>query len=395
MAQPTHQLFSDRAGRFKESVIRGMSVEAAKYGALNLAQGFPDFPAPEALKQAACEAIMGDVNQYAITWGDKALRAAIASKYKWHQGIEVDPETQLTVVCGATEAMIVALTAIINPGDEVIVTQPFYENYWPDCVLTGATPRFVSVKPPFWRLDLDEFESAFNDKTKAVILCNPSNPTGTVLTDEEIHAIAEISRKHHVIVIMDEIYEHILYDGRKHISMASVDGMEDLSIVISGMSKTYAVTGWRVGTILAAPEMTKRMRQVHDFITIGAAAPLQRAGVVAYGFDQDYYTQLSAGYQRRRDFFCDALSKAGLPFNTPEGAYYVMADVSPLGFSNDREAALAMVRDAKVAGVPGSSFYLDQSGGDQWIRFCFCKKDETLTGAADRLMEFSRTRGVI
>ena len=365
MAQSTHQ-FSDRAGRFKESVIRGMSVEAAKHGALNLAQGFPDFPAPEALKQAACEAIMGDVNQYAITWGDKALRAAIASKYKWHQGIEVDPETQLTVVCGATEAMIVALTAIINPGDEVIVTQPFYENYWPDCVLTGATPKFVSVKPPFWRLDLNE-----------------------------IQAVAEICRKHHVIVIMDEIYEHILYDGRKHISMASVDGMEDLSIVISGMSKTYAVTGWRVGTILASPEMTKRMRQVHDFITIGAAAPLQRAGAVAYGFDQDYYTQLSAGYQRRRDFFCDALSKAGLPFNTPEGAYYVMADVSPLGFSNDREAALAMVRDAKVAGVPGSSFYLDQSGGDQWIRFCFCKKDETLTGAADRLMEFSRTRGVI
>ncbi|MCY2933889.1 MAG: pyridoxal phosphate-dependent aminotransferase [Planctomycetota bacterium] len=394
MRQPLDR-FSERAGRFRESVIRGMSIEAAKYGALNLAQGFPDFPAPDALKQAACDAIMADVNQYAITWGDKALRAAIASKYDWHQGIQVDPETQLTVVCGATEAMIVALTAIINPGDEVIITQPFYENYWPDCVLTGATPRFVSVKPPLWRLDLNELESAFNEKTKALILCNPSNPTGTVLTSDEIQAVADLCKRHNTIVIMDEIYEHILYDGRKHISMAAVDGMDELAIVISGMSKTYAVTGWRIGTILASPELTKRMRQVHDFITIGAAAPLQRAGVVAYHFDQDYYTRLAEGYQRRRDFFCDALKQAGLPFNQPEGAYYVMADISSFGFANDREAALSLVRDAKVAGVPGSSFYLNQTGGDHWIRFCFCKREETLTAAAQKLIEFAGTRAAI
>ncbi|MEI7920769.1 MAG: pyridoxal phosphate-dependent aminotransferase [Planctomycetota bacterium] len=394
MRQPLDR-FSERAGRFRESVIRGMSIEAAKYGALNLAQGFPDFPAPDALKQAACDAIMADVNQYAITWGDKALRAAIASKYDWHQGIQVDPETQLTVVCGATEAMIVALTAIINPGDEVIITQPFYENYWPDCVLTGATPRFVSVKPPLWRLDLNELESAFNEKTKALILCNPSNPTGTVLTSDEIQAVADLCKRHNTIVIMDEIYEHILYDGRKHISMAAVDGMDELAIVISGMSKTYAVTGWRIGTILASPELTKRMRQVHDFITIGAAAPLQRAGVVAYHFDQDYYTRLAEGYQRRRDFFCDALKQAGLPFNQPEGAYYVMADISSFGFANDREAALSLVRDAKVAGVPGSSFYLNQTGGDHWIRFCFCKREETLTSAAQKLIEFAGTRAAI
>ena len=394
MRQPLDR-FSERAGRFRESVIRGMSIEAAKYGALNLAQGFPDFPAPDALKQAACDAIMADVNQYAITWGDKALRAAIASKYDWHQGIQVDPETQLTVVCGATEAMIVALTAIINPGDEVIITQPFYENYWPDCVLTGATPRFVSVKPPLWRLDLNELESAFNEKTKALILCNPSNPTGTVLTSDEIQAVADLCKRHNTIVIMDEIYEHILYDGRKHISMAAVDGMDELAIVISGMSKTYAVTGWRIGTILASPELTKRMRQVHDFVTIGAAAPLQRAGVVAYHFDQDYYTRLAEGYQRRRDFFCDALKQAGLPFNQPEGAYYVMADISSFGFANDREAALSLVRDAKVAGVPGSSFYLNQTGGDHWIRFCFCKREETLTSAAQKLIEFAGTRAAI
>jgi len=394
MRQPLDR-FSERAGRFRESVIRGMSIEAAKYGALNLAQGFPDFPAPDALKQAACDAIMADVNQYAITWGDKALRAAIASKYDWHQGIQVDPETQLTVVCGATEAMIVALTAIINPGDEVIITQPFYENYWPDCVLTGATPRFVSVKPPLWRLDLNELESAFNEKTKALILCNPSNPTGTVLTSDEIQAVADLCKRHNTIVIMDEIYEHILYDGRKHISMAAVDGMDELAIVISGMSKTYAVTGWRIGTILASPELTKRMRQVHDFVTIGAAAPLQRAGVVAYHFDQDYYTRLAEGYQRRRDFFCDALKQAGLPFNQPEGAYYVMADISSFGFANDREAALSLVRDAKVAGVPGSSFYLNQTGGDHWIRFCFCKREETLTAAAQKLIEFAGTRAAI
>ncbi len=394
MRQPLDR-FSERAGRFRESVIRGMSIEAAKYGALNLAQGFPDFPAPDALKQAACDAIMADVNQYAITWGDKALRAAIASKYDWHQGIQVDPETQLTVVCGATEAMIVALTAIINPGDEVIITQPFYENYWPDCVLTGATPRFVCVKPPLWRLDLNELESAFNEKTKALILCNPSNPTGTVLTSDEIQAVADLCKRHNTIVIMDEIYEHILYDGRKHISMAAVDGMDELAIVISGMSKTYAVTGWRIGTILASPELTKRMRQVHDFITIGAAAPLQRAGVVAYHFDQDYYTRLAEGYQRRRDFFCDALKQAGLPFNQPEGAYYVMADISSFGFANDREAALSLVRDAKVAGVPGSSFYLNQTGGDHWIRFCFCKREETLTAAAQKLIEFAGTRAAI
>ncbi len=385
-------VLSERAGKFRESVIRHMSVEAAKYGALNLAQGMPDFPAPEPLRQAACEAIAAGVNQYAITWGDKLLREAIAWKYQWHQGLTVDPETQLTVVCGATEAMIVALNALINPGDEVILTQPFYENYWPDCVLTGATPRFVTIRPPDWHIDLDELARAFNDRTKAVILCNPSNPTGVVMSRQDLETVAALCRKWNAVAITDEIYEHILYDGRRHVSMATVDGMAERSIVISGMSKTYAVTGWRVGTILASPRLTKPMRQVHDFLTIGAAAPLQRAGATAYRFEPEYYAKLAADYQSRRDRFCGYLTEAGFGHVLPEGAYYVMADISALGFANDREAAMALVQEAGVASVPGSSFWLDGQGGSSFVRFCFCKKDETLEEAGRRLVAFARAR---
>ncbi|MFM7318778.1 MAG: pyridoxal phosphate-dependent aminotransferase [bacterium] len=383
---------SQRASRFAESVIRGMSVLAARHGALNLAQGMPDFPAPPELKKAACQAILDNVNQYAITCGDKLLREAIAFKYQWHQGVNIDPETQITVTCGATEAMIVALTAIINPGDEVILTQPFYENYWPDCVLTGATPRFITIRPPHWRIDLDELAAAFTDRTKAVILCNPSNPTGTVMDFEDLHAVAHLCQKYNAIAITDEIYEHILYDNRRHISMAAVEGMADRSIVISGMSKTYAVTGWRIGTIVASPELTKVMRQVHDFVTIGAAAPLQRAGAYAYRMEPRYYDKLALDYQNRRDLLSSALSQAGLPHNVPQGAYYMIADVSSLGYADDREAAQALVQDAKVAGVPGSSFFLDRQPASQFVRFCFCKKDETLKNAAERLIAFARSR---
>lgn len=383
---------SQRASRFAESVIRGMSVLAARHGALNLAQGMPDFPAPPELKKAACQAILDNVNQYAITCGDKLLREAIAFKYQWHQGVNINPETQITVTCGATEAMIVALTAIINPGDEVILTQPFYENYWPDCVLTGATPRFITIRPPHWRIDLDELAAAFTDRTKAVILCNPSNPTGTVMDFEDLHAVAQLCQKYNAIAITDEIYEHILYDNRRHISMAAVEGMADRSIVISGMSKTYAVTGWRIGTIVASPELTKVMRQVHDFVTIGAAAPLQRAGAFAYRMEPRYYDKLALDYQNRRDLLSGALSQAGLPHNVPQGAYYMMADVSSLGYADDREAAQALVQDAKVAGVPGSSFFLDRQPASQFVRFCFCKKDETLKNAAERLIAFARSR---
>ena len=391
MPAPTIEL-SHRASRFAESVIRGMSVQAARHGALNLAQGMPDFPAPLELKKAACQAILDNVNQYAITCGDKLLREAIAFKYQWHQGVNIDPETQITVTCGATEAMIVALTAIINPGDEVILTQPFYENYWPDCVLTGTTPKFISIRPPHWRIDLNELAAAFTDRTKAVILCNPSNPTGTVMDFDDLHAVAHLCQKYNAIAITDEIYEHILYDNRRHISMAAVEGMADRSIVISGMSKTYAVTGWRIGTIVASHELTKVMRQVHDFVTIGAAAPLQRAGAYAYRMEPRYYDKLAQDYQARRDVLSTALSQAGLPHNVPEGAYYMMVDVSSLGYADDREAAQALVQEAKVAGVPGSSFFLDSQPASQFVRFCFCKKDETLKNAAERLIAFARSR---
>ena len=275
-------MISQKAARFTESVIRGMSIEARRYGAVNLAQGMPDFPAPAEVKAAACRAIEDDINQYAITWGAHELRRAIAEHADWYLGLRVDPETEITVTCGSTEAMLVTLLSLINPGDEVILTQPFYENYWPDCVLAGAEPRFVPLRPPHWRFDLDELAAAFNDRTKAIILCNPNNPTGTVFSRDDLEAVAALCRKWDAIAVTDEIYEHIIYDGRPHIALAGLDGMWERSVTIGGMSKTYAVTGWRVGTILAPPKLTHAFRQVHDFVSIGAAAPLQEAGAVAY-----------------------------------------------------------------------------------------------------------------
>ena len=252
-------LISQKASRFTESVIRGMTVEARKFGAINLAQGMPDFPAPPEIKQAACRAIEDDINQYAITWGSKSLRQAVAEHAGWHLGLDVDPETEITVTCGSTEAMLVVLLSLINPGDEVILTQPFYENYWPDCALAGATPRFVPLHPPDWRFDPDELAAAFNDHTKAIILCNPNNPTGTVFTREDLERIAALCRKWNVIAVTDEIYEHIIYDGRPHVALAGLEGMRERAVTISGMSKTYAVTGWRVGTIIAAAPSHPRL----------------------------------------------------------------------------------------------------------------------------------------
>ncbi len=378
-------LISDKAARFTESVIRGMTVEARKYGAINLAQGMPDFPAPSAIKDAACRAIQDDINQYAITWGSTGLRQAIAEHVGWHAGIAVDPETEITVTCGCTEAMLVALLSLVNPGDEVILTQPFYENYWPDCVLTGATPRFVPLRPPHWRFDPDELAAAFNGRTKAIILCNPNNPTGTVFTRADLERIAALCLKWDVIAITDEIYEHMVYDGRPHVTLAGLDGMRDRSVTISGMSKTYAVTGWRIGTMIAAPRLTHAFRQVHDFVSIGAAAPLQEAGAVAYRMPRDYYTELSAAYQKRRDRICSALWEIGFGFEPPEGAYYLMADISAFGVRDDVEFARYLVREIGVATVPGSSFFRDKALGRSYIRFCFCKRDETLDQAAARL----------
>lgn len=380
-----HPLIAAKASRFTDSVIRGMSIEARRHGAVNLAQGMPDFPAPEALKDAACRAIRDDVNQYAITWGAHELRHAIAEHAAWHLDLRVDPEAEVTVTCGSTEAMLVALLSIINPGDEVILTQPFYENYWPDCMLAGAVPRFVPVRPPGWKFDLDELAAAFNDRTKAIVLCNPTNPTGAVFTREELEAVAALCRKWDVIALTDEIYEHIVFDGREHVALASLDGMWERSATIGGMSKTYSVTGWRVGTILAPPRLTETFRRVHDFVSIGAAAPLQEAGAVAYRFPRSYYDDLAAAYQARRDRFCKALWEVGFEFDAPQGAYYVMAGIAPFGVDDDLAFAGKLVREIGVAVVPGSSFFVDKPLGRSYVRFCFCKRDETLDLAIDRL----------
>ncbi|MDR3638130.1 MAG: aminotransferase class I/II-fold pyridoxal phosphate-dependent enzyme [Isosphaeraceae bacterium] len=378
-------LLSHKASRFTESVIRGMSVEAAKYQAVNLAQGMPDFPAPAELKAAACRAIEADINQYAVTWGAKSLREAIAEHASWHLGLTVDPETEITVTCGSTEAMLVALLSLINPGDEVILTQPFYENYWPDCVLAGATPRFVPLRPPGWTFDHNELAAAFNDRTKAIVLCNPNNPTGTVFTRDDLQAVAALCQRWDVTAITDEIYEHIVYDGRPHVALASLEGMRDRTVTISGMSKTYAVTGWRIGTMIAPMNLTHAFRQVHDYVSIGAAAPLQEAGAFAYRMPRDYYAKLAADYQARRDRLCSALLQIGFGLEPPHGAYYVMADISAFGATDDVVFSQYLVRELGVATVPGSSFFRDKELGQQCVRFCFCKRDETLDKAIERL----------
>ena len=381
-------LLSQKSARFTESVIRGMSIEAAKHGAVNLAQGMPDFPAPAAIKAAACAAIEADLNQYAITWGAPEVRARPSpSTPAWHLGLDLDFETEITVTCGSTEAMLVAMMSIINPGDEVILSQPFYENYWPDCVLAGAVPRFVPVRPPGWTFDPDELAAAFNDKTKAIVLCNPNNPTGTVCTRDELEQIAALCRKWDVIAITDEIYEHILYDGREHIALASIDGMRERTVTIGGMSKTYSVTGWRIGTMLAPPHLTRTFRQVHDYVSIGAAAPLQEAGAVAYRLPREYYARPS-GRRLPGPAAIDSArpwSEVGFDLEPPQGAYYVMANIEAFGATDDVEFSRHLVQNVGVATVPGSSFFLDKDLGRQYVRFCFCKKDETLDLAIERL----------
>ncbi len=393
------RMLSAKAEKFTESVIREMTRLALKHNAVNLSQGFPDFAAPTEIKEAARQAISDDINQYAITWGAKALRDAIVEKFERTQGIRIDPEREITICCGSTEAMMSAMMAIINPGDEIVVFEPYYENYGPDAILSGATPRFVKMKPPVnendvWSYDPAELAAAFGPKTKAIILNTPNNPTGKVFTRTELEFIRDLCVRWHAYCITDEIYEHILYDATEHITMARIDGMRERTIVINGMSKTYSVTGWRVGWAIAPPETTAAIRKVHDFLTVGAAAPLQQAGAIALKQPQAYYDKLAVTYAEKRARLLKILTASGFKVYKPRGAYYIMTDISafpdpdPKRFpaaTRDVRFAKYLVEEIGVASVPGSSFYNDANDGATQVRFTFCKKEETLAAAEQRL----------
>jgi aminotransferase len=381
---------SERTVNFTESVIREMTRLAMQHGAINLAQGFPDFPAPESLKQAAADAIHADINQYSITWGAKPLRDAIAATYRRTYGMEFDPEREITVCCGATEGMIASMLAVLNPGDEVVLFEPFYENYGPDAELCGATRRYVTLYEPDWSFDPDELRRAFNSHTKAIVLNSPNNPTGKVFTRQELEFIAGLCQEFDVLAITDEIYEHIVYDGAVHIPIMSLPGMRERSILVNSMSKTYSVTGWRVGWVLAPPDLTESIRKVHDFLTVGAAAPLQQAGAMALSMPDDYYTHLSEEYAKRRDHLLESLEAAGFRCFRPRGAYYIMTDISGFHFNDDVIFVRHLIEKLGVAAVPGSSFFSQPGMGDQNVRFCFCKKYETLEAARILLFELKK-----
>jgi aspartate/methionine/tyrosine aminotransferase len=385
---------SRRTANFTESVIREMTRLAARHTAVNLAQGFPDFDAPPEIKEAACAAVEAGVNQYAITWGAKPFRDAIAAKYRTWYGLDIDPEREITVCCGATEGMIAALLSIIDPGDEVVIFEPFYENYGPDTELCGAVPRFVPLNPPDWSFDREELRRAFTSRTKAIVLNSPNNPTGKVFSRDELEFIAGLCREHDALALTDEIYEHIVYDGAVHVPIATLPGMRERSVLVNSMSKTYSVTGWRVGWVIAPPDVTSSIRKVHDFLTVGAAAPLQQAGALALALPADYYRELGRAYTARRDKLLPLLEGAGFRCFKPRGAYYVMTDISGFGFPDDVAFVSQLIERGRVAAVPGSSFFSARSGtnpGSRYVRFCFCKKYETLEEAGALLEQFSNS----
>ena len=377
---------SAKAERFTESVIREMNRLAVAHGAVSLAQGFPDFACPPELKRAVAEAVDADINQYAITWGSKPLRDAIAETTPRHfpGWGAIDPETQVTVTCGATEAMIAAMLGLLDPGDEVIVFEPYYENYGPDAILSDATPRYVTLHEPDWSIDPDELRAAFNAKTRGIVVNSPHNPTGKVYTREELELIAGLCREYDVIAFTDDIYEHLVFEG-EHIPLATLPGMAERTVSIHSMSKSYSVTGWRIGWAIAPADLSVGIRRVHDFLTVGAAAPLQAAAVTALAFPPDYYADLLAGYRARRDILVPALEAAGFRVHRPAGAYYVMTDIRDLTDDDDVTFAHGLIRDPGVAAVPGSSFFSRPELGRTKLRFAFPKRRETLEAAAARL----------
>jgi aspartate/methionine/tyrosine aminotransferase len=376
---------SDRVQKFPESVIREMTRIAELHGAINLAQGFPDFDPPRALVDAAKMALDNGFNQYSITWGARELRDAIVHRAKAFNGIDANPEENVLVTCGSTEAMMAAMLSLVNAGDEVVIFEPYYENYGPDAVVSGARPRYVHLRWPDWTFDEEELKAAFTPRTKAVILNTPNNPTGKVFRREELRLLADLCRDHGVVAVTDEIYEHIRYDGHPHVSLASLGDMSERTITINGLSKTYSATGWRVGWAIAPATLASAMRRTHDFLTVGAPHPLQIAAVAALALPESYYATLADSYRKKRDRFVQGLQTVGLDCRAPEGAYYVMTDVSGLPFEDDWAAAMYLVERLRVAVVPGSSFYGDPADGRRFVRFNFSKKDETLEDALSRL----------
>ena len=382
---------SAKAESFTESVIREMNRLAVEAGAVSLAQGFPDFPAPQELKEAAAAALFADVNQYAITWGAKPLREAIAAKTaRWHPGWTPSPDTDITVVCGATEGMIASMLGLIDPGDEIVIFEPFYENYGPDAILSGAVPRYVTLHEPDWSIDPDELRAAVGPKTRAIVVNSPHNPTGKVFRRDELELIASICIEHDLLAFTDDIYEHIVYNG-SHIPLAAIPGMADRTVSINSMSKTYSVTGWRVGWVIAAPDLSVGVRRAHDFLTVGAAAPLQEAATVAMAMPDSYYEALVAGYRERRDTLLPALAEAGFRLHEPDGAYYVMTDIAGLTSDDDVTFARRLIHDPGVAAVPGSSFFSRPELGRSKVRFAFPKRLETLRAASERLARLAGT----
>ena len=376
---------SDRVQRFPESVIREMTRIAAMHGAVNLAQGYPDFDPPREVVEAAKAALDNGYNQYSVTWGARELREAIARKAKAFNGIDADPEEDVVVTCGSTEAMMAAMLSLVNPGDEVVIFEPFYENYGPDAIVSGAAPRYVRMEWPSWAIDEERLKAAFTPHTKALILNTPNNPTGKVFHRDELKLLADLCADHDVVAVTDEIYEHIVYGGQRHISLATLGDMAERTITINGLSKTYSATGWRVGWAIAPKALATAMRRTHDFLTVGAPHPLQIAGAKALSLPQSYYDDLAKSYQAKRDRFVQGLRSSGLDCRTPGGAYYVMADVSGFPFEDDWAFAMYLVERLRVAAVPGSSFYGNPGDGAKYVRFMFSKREETLEDALSRL----------
>jgi aspartate/methionine/tyrosine aminotransferase len=379
-----------RIAFFTESVIREMTRIADQHGAINLAQGFPDFDPPEALLAAAERALREGYNQYSITWGSPRFRQALARKQSRFMGLELDADAHITATCGSTEAMMAALMTVCNPGDRVIVFSPFYENYGADTILSGAEPVFVPLRPPDFRFDPQELRSAFQKGVKALVLCNPSNPTGRVFRREELQTIASLAQEYDAFVITDEVYEHIIYEPNRHTYIASLPGMFERTISCSSLSKTYAVTGWRLGYVIAPEQISEGIRKVHDFLTVGAPAPLQEAAVTALEFPDTYYQELQASYTRRREIQLEQLKSLGFSFTEPEGAYYVLVDISSYGFSEDTDFCVWMAREIGLAAVPGSSFFREPV--NHLIRLNFAKREETLTEVGERLARLASKR---